>query len=173
MPRIELAHVLYDDCKETLGWNDKEVENRAYDFASSFLLPDEQLERVAPDGKSFLRLIEFKERFGISLAAMIFRGEKKRLIRPSQARWLWTEFSKRGWRKQEPGFVWRDCALRFEKMLETAIAMRALTWKEAEDVTGVREEDLKLRIATALGGGSVVEEGGGDGPPDVLEFTCE
>jgi Zn-dependent peptidase ImmA (M78 family) len=168
----ELAHVLYDDCKEMLGWKDADVEKRAYDFASSLLLPTTQLEE-AFKGKSFIRLIEFKERFGISLAAMIYRGQLRRLIRPSQARWLWTEFSRKGWRKQEPGHVWRDRALRFERLLETAIAMRELTWKEAEEATGVREEELKLRISAALGGGTVVDEEGGDGPPSVLEFRPE
>jgi Zn-dependent peptidase ImmA (M78 family)/transcriptional regulator with XRE-family HTH domain len=144
----ELAHVLYDDCKHDLGWNDAVVERRAYDFASLLLLPESQL-IPAFEGRSFLRLIQYKEKFGVSLAAMIYRGEQSRIINSTTARWLWGELSRRGWRTSEPGYVWRDRAITFEMMLESAIQTKALTWSEAERVTGVREDELRQRLTDA------------------------
>ena len=146
----ELAHVLYGDCKEVQGWSDDFVEQRAYEFGSHLLLPDKALD-LALEGKSFIRLIEHKKKFGISLAAMIYRAEKSKRIRSTLARRLWVEMSQRGWRKNEPGQIWRERAIRFETMLETAIQTKQLTWEEAESVTGITQTELKDRLHEATG----------------------
>src|SRR5205823_4581832 len=113
MAAYELAHILYHGCKQQFGKTDAEIEKMAYVFASSLLLPDSQL-REAFDGKSFLRLIQYKEKFGVSLSAMIYMAEKSRIINTTPSRWLWREMGKRGWRQNEPGLVWRDRAITFE-----------------------------------------------------------
>lgn len=141
----ELAYLLHDDYKQELVWTDGDVEGWAYTFASFMLLPDSQL-RLAFDGRSFLKLIQYKEKFGVSLAAMIFMAEKARIINSTTSRWLWAEMSRKGWRHNEPGYVWRDRAINFETMLECAIQTKKLTWNEAERVTGIREEDLRRRL---------------------------
>jgi Zn-dependent peptidase ImmA (M78 family) len=142
----EIAHVLYDGCKQHLGWSDALVEKRAYDFASELLLPQAQLEQAFV-GRSFLRLIEFRERYGVSLASMIFRAERARIIPTTIARKLWTDIIDRGWKNAEPGFVWRDRAIRFETLMETALHTGKLTWTDAERVTGIHEGELRRRIA--------------------------
>lgn len=139
---MELAHVLYG----STGLAETVIEKRAFEFASYLLLPDHQLVQ-ALDGKSFLRLIAFKEKFGISVAAMIHRAEELKLIKTTTSRWLWTEMIRRGWKASEPGHVWRDRAIRFETMLESSIHTRSLTWAGAESVTGVKEDELKQRLA--------------------------
>ena len=50
-------------------------ERRGFDFASHFLLPNNQLKRRF-FGKSMVRLVQFKESFGISLAAMVYRARQ-------------------------------------------------------------------------------------------------
>ena len=65
----ELAHVLYGDCDHDEA-EDKLIESRAFDFGSHLLLPNNQLKK-AFTGKSMIRLVQFKEKFGISLAAMV------------------------------------------------------------------------------------------------------
>jgi Zn-dependent peptidase ImmA (M78 family)/transcriptional regulator with XRE-family HTH domain len=144
----ELAHLLYDPCKQEMGWSDAATEEKAYDFASKLLLPESQLAR-AFEGKSILRLIQFREKFGISLSSMIFRAEQSRIINTSASRFLWGELARRGWRRSEPGYVWRDRAISFETMLETAIQSKVLTWHDAEHITGIREEDLRQRLVDA------------------------
>jgi Zn-dependent peptidase ImmA (M78 family)/transcriptional regulator with XRE-family HTH domain len=144
----ELAHMLYDDCKAELGWSDIAVEKKAYDFAGNLLLPISQL-RDAFDGKSFLKLIQYKEKFGISLAAMIYMAERAKVINSTTSRWLWGEIVKRGWRSDEPGYVWRDRAISFEMMLECAIQTKQISWTDAERVTGIRESELRDRLISA------------------------
>ncbi len=150
----DLAHLLYDECKQELGWTDNDVEKRAYTFASSLLLPDSQL-KAAFDGKSFIRLVQFREKFGISLAAMIYRAEKSRIINTSTSRWLWSEMARRGWRESEPGYVWKDRAIGFETMLDCAIQTKMFTWQDAERITGVREFELRERVANVVPGHTV------------------
>ena len=86
----EVAHLLYDKSNVYRSASDSAVEKRTYAFAIELLLPYSQLS-AAFDGRSFLKLIAYKERFGISLAAMIFRAEQLRIINTTASRWLWTE----------------------------------------------------------------------------------
>ncbi|MCA9111591.1 MAG: ImmA/IrrE family metallo-endopeptidase [Planctomycetaceae bacterium] len=163
----ELAHALYDDCKEDNGWSDEFVEQRAYEFGSHLLLPDKALD-AALKRKSFIRLIEFKKRYGISLAAMIYRAEKSGKIKTTTARWLWMNMAQRGWRKKEPGLVWRERAIRFEELLDAAIHSKELTWSEAESVTGITESTLKQRLQEAAG--LCDPDGEGENEPQVLRI---
>ena len=137
----ELASVLLPSKSKLATDFDKE----AYSFASSLLMPDNQV-KEAFKGKSFLRLIEYKQRFGVSLSAMIFRAEQLKIINTTASRWLRSEMVKRGWRQNEPGFVWRDRAISFEMLLESAIQTKAITWSEAERITSISKGELKERI---------------------------
>jgi Zn-dependent peptidase ImmA (M78 family)/transcriptional regulator with XRE-family HTH domain len=145
----ELAHVIYGSCKTSAEMAADQVEKLAYRFAPSILLPDSQL-RAAFKGHSFLRLIQYKERFGVSLVAMIYMAEKSGVISSTASRRLWSEVARRGWRQREPGYVWRDRAIGFEMLLESAITTKAMSWADAERVTGIREPDLRQRLEAAL-----------------------
>ena len=48
------------------------MEAAAYEFACHLLIPESEL-RKAFDGRSAVRLLQAKEKFGISMAAMIYR----------------------------------------------------------------------------------------------------
>lgn len=145
----ELGHHLFGDCdasadgRMTLA----EREHRVYEFASCFLLPDTQV-NSAFQGRSFLRLLEYKERFGISLAAMIYRAEKIQVIDAKTAKWLWIEFAKRGWRKNEPGKVWVDRPMRFEQLIEDAIRLKKFNWRQLECLTAVSASELRSRLGS-------------------------
>lgn len=167
----ELGHVLFGDCEDEQSPESKEMETRAYDFSSHLLMPCSQLVE-AFSGQSMVKLVKFKERFGISLAAMIYRAEKARIIPASLAKWLWIEFSKRGWRKEEPGCVRPDRATRFEHLLSSAVATNKLTWRDAASLMGVREDEINQRIEIALGSDKrdSEEEKGGGGTRDVIKF---
>ncbi len=53
----ELAHILFGDCDMTVR-KSRRAERRAFDFASHFLLPNNQLKK-AFIGKSMVRLVQF------------------------------------------------------------------------------------------------------------------
>jgi Zn-dependent peptidase ImmA (M78 family) len=164
----EVAHILYAAVGQELSWNEKEIEKRAYVFAGSLLLPETQLEE-AFKGKSFLKLIQYREKFGISLVAMIFMAEKAGVINSTTARWLWSEISRRNWREIGPGYVWRDRAISFETMLECAIQTKAMTWSDAERITGIREDELRHRISSIMESDAIDE----DDCFETMKFTAK
>ncbi len=146
----ELGHVLFRDYADSTSSNYKLLESRAFEFASYFLLTKRML-NDAFEGLSMVRLVQFKERYGISLAAMIYRAQVEGILSEDYAKWLWIEFSKRGWRKEEPGHVKKDRATRFEQILESAIHKKSLTWQQAAKITGIREDQLRQRVSQAIG----------------------
>jgi Zn-dependent peptidase ImmA (M78 family) len=158
----ELGHVLLGDC-DAEGAESKASEQRAFEFASHFLLPNGQL-KSAFVGQSMVRLVQFKERFGISLAAMVYRAEKLKFITKPTAKELWIEFARRGWRTNEPGYVRPDRATRFEQLIDEARLSGRLSLKELADLSGVRPEAIRQRLDYAMGirGESVPEDEGLD-----------
>ena len=89
----ELGHYLYSDSACSRDLSEKETENRAFEFASNFLLPVAKL-KLAFDGYSMLRLIEYKKRYGISLAAMIYRATKEGMLTDRLSKMLWRELNR-------------------------------------------------------------------------------
>ena len=165
----ELGHVLLGDCqKESSAAKRKEEEKRAFAFASHLLMPSRAL-NDAFDGQSMVRLVKWKERFGISLAAMVYRAEQQRIITKSVAKKLWVEFGRRGWRSEEPGHVRPDRATRFEEIIDSAIVDRRITMRQAAATAGVRSEELHERINLAMGIRTQRNDGG-DEPP-VIPFS--
>ena len=160
----ELAYILYQDVKSHLGLTEAAIDKRAYDFATALLLPHSQLiEAFKP--KSLLKLFEYKERFGVSLAAMIHMAERTRLISTTVSRGLWSDVLKKGWQHDEPRYIWRDRAIAFEMMLEAAIKTKRITWEDAERITGIRDDELRERIAIVFDSAITPGKSGPDSGP--------
>ncbi len=165
----ELAHVIFGDCDRDDIIETKATETRAFEFASVFLLPNARL-KEAFAGQSMVRLVQFKERFGISLAAMVYRAEKLKYISKATAKKLWIEFSRRGWRTQEPGTVRPDRATRFEQLLDSAMFERTISIREAASIAGVHPEDIRQRINSAMG---INRDEPEDDEPAVLRIATD
>jgi len=148
----EVGHVLAGDCDSDDIDNRGPNEDRAFDFASHLLLTDEML-KLAFAEKSMVRLVQFKERFGISVAAMIYRAQSRKpaLITEGMAKRIWIEINRRGWKQNEPGYVAEDRSVRFERLLDAALLEEKLTLDQAAELTGVRSDELRERHEWALG----------------------
>ena len=99
----ELGHlVMHEDVEP----GSKEIERQAQDFASCFLMPSECAREELPprlDATGWARLAEMKRRWGISMAALLFRARSLRVVSPDDYQSAMRYMSARGWRKQEPG----------------------------------------------------------------------
>jgi hypothetical protein len=91
---------------------------------------------------------------------MVYRAEKLGIMDERSTRQLWIRFSRHGWRAKEPGTVRADRAIRFERLLDSAISQKRLTWSEAGMVTGMPLRELKRRRNRAMGITDEAEEGG-------------
>lgn len=101
----ELGHlVLHHDLDEkTLSSKSdfKEIERQAFYFAGAFLMPEESFasEVWSPSLNTFHTL---KERWRVSVGAMMMRCANLGITSEEYERRLWKHYSTRGWRKGEP-----------------------------------------------------------------------
>jgi hypothetical protein len=82
---------------------------------------------------------------------MVYRAEQLGFLTKPEAKWLWAEFARRGWRAHEPGQVRPDRATRFEQLIDEALLSGKLSFKEIADLCGVRPEAIRERLNFALG----------------------
>lgn len=164
-----LGHHLFKDCCTEGGCQgQRELETRAHEFASHLLIPEEML-AAAFELKSMVRLVEYKERFGISLAAMIYRARKASLLPQSLYVNLWKEFGRLGWRQEEPGYVTPDRPMRMEALFDAAVRQNKMTYRDIAQLAGVSETDVRVRVMRAMGG--ALEEIDGRRNPQVINLA--
>lgn len=151
----ELFHILLGHCQGPTpamvpDTADADNEGLAFACARHFLLPRPDLEE-AFDSQSFVKLVQYREAFGISISAMIYSARQEGTLSDKWARHLWMEMSKRGWRTKEPGTVRPDRATRFEHLIDSAMLNKNLTASQVAEVVGVREDELIARVRLAMG----------------------
>ncbi len=147
----ELGHHLFQDCCHAEHLTDDVVERRAMEFASHLLMPQSAL-CDAFRLQSMVRLVQYKERYGISLAAMLYRADQSHLIPKSLAKTLWIKFGELGWRKDEPGNVAMDRPMRMESLFDAAVQTKKMSFAEIASIAGVDERAVRQRVFLAMGG---------------------
>lgn len=146
----ELGHHLFED------WRDEEDgphdgNDHAHEFASHLLMPDSVL-KDAFKTFSMVRLVRYKELFGISLAAMIYRGKEAGILSQDYYQRLWREFSRLGWRTREPGYVAPDYSSRLEQLIEESISEKKMSYGDVARLAAVDESVIRSRVLEAIGG---------------------
>ncbi len=147
----ELGHHLYEDFLTGVPLTGDDIEKRAFEFGSHLLMPESELGEAFRI-KSMVRLVEYKERYGISLAAMVYRARKSGLLSQRLYQRLWQEFAKHGFRRAEPGLVPPDRPLRMESLIESAVAKDKTTYADLASHFGTDAEAVKNRVVSAMGG---------------------
>jgi Zn-dependent peptidase ImmA (M78 family)/DNA-binding XRE family transcriptional regulator len=105
----ELAHLILH--KHGGPRQDRYVEIEAQNFASSFLMPSEDVKPRIQYVTSIDALIKAKKRWGVSLSAMTYRLHKLGIISDWQNRMLNIQISKRGYRTNEPEPIGRETSV--------------------------------------------------------------
>ena len=146
----ELRHVIFGDTDAAREECDED-EKQAHDFASHLLLPQPVLEE-AITSKSMVRLIQVKEQYGISLAAMVYRARASNMISAALYERIWKDFSRLGWRKDEPGVVRPDRPRRLEQLIESAVSEGKLSYGDVARIGGLDEAAVRQRVLIAMGG---------------------
>lgn len=100
----ELGHlVMHFDHPEP---DSRDLETQAHRFAGAFLLPAHRLEDEWPAGHSrWPELLHLKQRWQVSLAALIYRARQLGLLSDSGYLSAVKYMSRAGWRRREPGDI--------------------------------------------------------------------
>lgn len=100
----ELGHLVLHDGVTT---GDAVTEDQANRFASAFLMPRVSFSKEFPALRGsqldWVKLVEFKKRWKVSLKAIIYRASSLGLITPEKARSGFMYLNTRGYTRDEPG----------------------------------------------------------------------
>lgn len=97
----ELGHLIMHRSLTRLGPYKKLVEEQAFRFGAAFLLPAETftMDFSVPSLQTFWAL---KEKWLVSIGAMIKRCEDLGVLNDRRAQQLWINYARKGYRKREP-----------------------------------------------------------------------
>lgn len=134
---------------------EKGLEAQADRFAGAFLLPRSQFEAECPRTLSWSSLLELKERWNVSLAAIISRAYELGIYSDATVRRAWTQMNKRGWRWHEPG----ELPIERPALLSQArksLAQQGLSIEQVLESNGLSRFDVSALLD--LGGNVVSPE---------------
>jgi len=113
--RMDLAHelghiILHSHIEESeFEKNIKKIESEANRFAGAFLMPENTFSEDVYSA-SLNSLVYLKEKWKVSVAAMVVRLKSLNFIDEDQYNYLFKQINVKGWRKKEP----LDDSIRFE-----------------------------------------------------------
>lgn len=140
----ELAHQILK-FPPTMSSND--VETLCHYFAGALLLPGERMIQIlSPRRKqlSIYELIDIKIRFGVSMQAILRRAKDLDIISNSTYTGLSIFFTKKGWRKDEPGkYTGEERAVRFQRLLHKGVTESLITLDKAVTLSGMSFSEFR------------------------------
>ncbi len=139
----ELGHLMLEG-RLTNGLEDDE-ENACHRFAGAFLLPNSAILSELGKHRNRLELQELlllKQEFGISMAGTLYRARHLKIIKESYHKSLFIEFSKRGWRKNEPQPFLPEEPHHFQQLVFHALAEEYISESKAAELMNMSQADF-------------------------------
>lgn len=97
----ELGHLVLHPARRA-ELSQKQAEAEANRFAGAFLMPRERAEEALNGGLMLKEFAQLKQKWGISMQALLHRASDLDLINEERSTSLWKQFGARGWRTNEP-----------------------------------------------------------------------
>ena len=124
----EAAHVLLEEHTDLRG---KDMERCCNRFAGAMLIPKKVFEYDWGGFRhriSLEELIDLKRRYGISLAALMYRAHDLGLVAEPVYKRFFMTYRKKGWHRKEPGdYPGNEKSTRFEQFVLRAVAEEAIS----------------------------------------------
>lgn len=152
--RFDLAHELGHIVMNTSRLeNEKSEEYAAHRFASSFLMPPEVLKEELGAKRSNLslpKLLYIKEKFGISVAALLYAARVHGIVGEQACTALRIELGTRGWRRKEPDvFRGNENPSRLRQLLVRAVAEGLMSLRKASELFPELSGELRKEFGTS------------------------
>lgn len=136
--RLNLAHELGHQVLKIPGKVDE--EEAAFRFAGAFLAPADVLRKEVGQRRTQIRADELfllKQRFGMSIQALLFRLRELGIINESHYRQWFREIGRLGWRKSEPQPLPREQPQWLQLAALRAVAETSISEAEAVERFGI------------------------------------
>lgn len=151
----ELAHIVLAG-RLASGIDQEKACDR---FAGAFLTPRESVVFALGEHRSRIEpreLYDLKHEYGLSMMAWVFRARDTGVISSTTAESLFRLFSRRGWRKQEPGdSVPSDAPKLLRRLVLRALAEEMVSTSKAAELMGESLGDFRHNLnLEGLSGGA-------------------
>jgi Zn-dependent peptidase ImmA (M78 family)/transcriptional regulator with XRE-family HTH domain len=123
----------------------REAEREAQAFASAFLMPRAGVLATAPRSSDLETLIQYKLRWRVSLAALVYRMHALRLLSDWNYRSLYAELSGRGFRTAEPRPIARETSQVLSKVF-AALRKEGIGKSDVADALQITSADLDALV---------------------------
>jgi len=147
----ELAHIVLDISSDI---PDKEKERFCHYFANVMLIPSEVLKRELGGKRQHIHvgeLLAIKKQYGISMQAILYRSKQMGLISEYHFQQQLKDFSRRGWRKKEPGdFTGSASSDRMMQLLFRGIAEEIISTSKAANLYGTNLAAFRKKLNQPL-----------------------
>lgn len=148
--RFNLSHELGHLVMDCASLDDKAQEALAHRFAGAFIVPADVARAELGEKRkhlSFAELAELKRKHGMSMQAWLRRAWDLAIISDNRYQELCIQFSKKGWRKNEPvEYHGNESPAMLLQMALRALAEGIITPEKAESLCpGVTEEETYVR----------------------------
>ena len=143
--RFTMAHELGHLILEGKLPDDMDEERASDRFAGAFLLPNSALQSELGEHRTRLELREFlllKQEFGISMTGILYRARNLGIIKESYHKSLFIEFSKRGWRKNEPERYPAEEPHHFQQLIFHALAEDYISESKAAELMNMSQAEF-------------------------------
>lgn len=127
----ELGHLVLD--VSALA-DDNQIETAAFRFGAALLVPANVLRQEVGRTRSFItteELLLLKQRFGMSIQALVRRLRDIGVITPSYYKQWCIDISRLGWRREEPGALAREAPTWLRRHTLRALAEELISPEEA------------------------------------------
>jgi Zn-dependent peptidase ImmA (M78 family) len=81
---------------------DRDISREANEFASAFLMPEEDILEDYREGVTLNLLAKLKTKWKVSMISLLYRADDLELITPNQKRYLIQQFNQQNIRRREP-----------------------------------------------------------------------
>lgn len=138
----ELGHMVMHKPGQALA--SKALEREADIFASEFLMPTESIREELSPKVDWPRLLQLKQRWGVSMAALLYRSKSLGIMPETTYVQAVRTMNVRGWRKIEPGTV---AAVEAPALLSASLSVTDLSEADVSAATGWPEEMVSQLFA--------------------------
>lgn len=117
-------------------------DEEANAFAGAFLMPLEEIQDDFQGRLTLDRLVFLKMKWKVSMQALAYRAKETGAISESQARHLFIQINKAGWKKREPVPIPPERPSHLENMIKILMRDQKLTLSDVARLLQTRVEDI-------------------------------
>lgn len=167
--RMDAAHELGHLVMHLWGGPDgREAETEAQTFAAAFLMPRRSVIADAPQSPSVAQIVRAKKRWNVSAMALAHRMRTLGLLTEWQARSLFIEMSKRGYRTREPNEGERETSQVLGKVFAALRQERHSPAEIARELAIPKDELTKLIFGLVVSAAPLARDSTPTGQPHPI-----